>query len=99
MREHCAADQQCGAQSQAGPESRLVSTSRARFRPRNDSLTFFRSRSDATVFAFLEEYLEKLEGPLAVQVWPRYLAMAKEVASSPKEFRLQVFPVLRSVPT
>ena len=44
---------------------------------------------------FLEEYLSKLESPLALQVWARYLSLAKDVAANVKEFRVQVFPVLR----
>ncbi|EJC98757.1 uncharacterized protein FOMMEDRAFT_170958 [Fomitiporia mediterranea MF3/22] len=51
--------------------------------------------TDALLFTFLEEYLSKLENPLALQVWPRYLSLAKDVAANVKEFRSQVFPVLR----
>ena len=43
----------------------------------------------------MEEYLSKLENPLALQVWPRYLSLAKDVAGNVKELRTQVFPVLR----
>ena len=49
------------------------------------------------LYSFLEEYLSKLETPLALQVWPRFLTLAKEVASNVKELRTQVFPVLRLV--
>ena len=49
------------------------------------------------LYSFLEEYLSKLETPLALQVWPRFLTLAKEVAGNVKELRTQVFPVLRYV--
>lgn len=52
-------------------------------------------RSDAILFMFLEEYLLKLENPLAVQVWTRFLSLAKDIATNAKEFRSQSFPVLR----
>ena len=53
------------------------------------------TRTDVMLFAFLEGYLSKLENPLAVQVWSRYLALAKDIASNVKEFRPQAYPVLR----
>ncbi|KAH8110602.1 Dopey, N-terminal-domain-containing protein [Phellopilus nigrolimitatus] len=51
--------------------------------------------TDAILFMFLEEYLLKLEHPLALQVWPRYLSLAKDVAANVKEYRSQMLPVLR----
>ncbi|THH09322.1 hypothetical protein EW145_g2101 [Phellinidium pouzarii] len=51
--------------------------------------------TDTILFTFLEEYLSKLENPLALQVWTRYLSLAKDVATNVKEYRSQVFPVLR----
>ena len=41
--------------------------------------------------------MAKLENPLALQVWTRYLTLAKDVTANVKEFRSQVFPVLRYV--
>jgi hypothetical protein len=49
------------------------------------------------LFRFLENYLNQLEGPLAVQVWHRFLQLAKDVISNIRDFRPQVFPVLRFV--
>ncbi|KAA1471434.1 hypothetical protein DENSPDRAFT_893964 [Dentipellis sp. KUC8613] len=51
--------------------------------------------SDAVLFNFLEQYLQQLEGPLALQVWGRFLQLAKEVVSTAKDYKAQVFPVLR----
>lgn len=57
-------------------------------------LTFFPS-SDTAIFTFLEEYLRRLEGPIAIQVWNRYLVLAKEIASNVHGYKRQVFPCLR----
>ncbi|KIM70102.1 hypothetical protein SCLCIDRAFT_1160646 [Scleroderma citrinum Foug A] len=51
--------------------------------------------SDGTLLKFLEQYLSRLEGPLALQVWGRFIHFAKEVASNVREFRAQVYLVLR----
>ncbi|KAL5535972.1 hypothetical protein ACEPAF_4066 [Sanghuangporus sanghuang] len=51
--------------------------------------------TDFLLLTFLEEYLSKLESPLALQVWARYLSLAKDVAANVKEYRIQAFPVLR----
>ncbi|KAI0323044.1 Dopey, N-terminal-domain-containing protein [Amylostereum chailletii] len=53
--------------------------------------------SDATLFMFLEEYLAQLEGPLAIQVWGRCLQLAKEVLAGVRDFKPQVFPVLKCI--
>jgi hypothetical protein len=53
------------------------------------------TRSDGVLFRFLENYLNQLEGPLAVQVWHRFLQLAKDVISNIRDFRAQVFPALR----
>ncbi|KAI0067974.1 hypothetical protein BV25DRAFT_1896308 [Artomyces pyxidatus] len=53
--------------------------------------------SDAILFQFMEQYLNQLEGPLVIQVWGRFLQLAKDVIGNVKEFRMQVFPVLRCV--
>ncbi|KAH9996513.1 Dopey, N-terminal-domain-containing protein [Russula vinacea] len=55
--------------------------------------------SDGVLFRFLENYLSQLEGPLAVQVWHRFLQLAKDIISNIRESRPQVFPVLRCVST
>ncbi|KAG8901217.1 hypothetical protein FRB99_005472 [Tulasnella sp. 403] len=53
--------------------------------------------SDAVIYNFMDEYLGRLEGPIAVQVWNRYLSLAKEVASNVHGYKRQVFPTLKSV--
>lgn len=56
-------------------------------------LTF--SRTDYVLFTFLEDYFGRLEGPIAMQVWGRFLALAKEIAGNVYGFKLQIFPCLR----
>lgn len=41
--------------------------------------------------------MRQLEGPLVIQVWGRFLQLAKEVLSNTRDFKGQVFPVLRFV--
>ncbi|KAF8510422.1 Dopey, N-terminal-domain-containing protein [Hysterangium stoloniferum] len=53
--------------------------------------------SDAVIFGFLEEYLSRLEGPLAVQVWGRCMAIAKEITSNTHGYKMQIFPMLRCI--
>ncbi|KDQ31322.1 hypothetical protein PLEOSDRAFT_1102291 [Pleurotus ostreatus PC15] len=53
--------------------------------------------SDTILFQFLEQYMQRLEGPIAVQVWPRFLQLAKEVLGSARDFRAQTYPTLRSL--
>ena len=55
------------------------------------------TRSDATLFKFLEHYLGRLEGPLAVQVWTRFMQLVKELLLSSKDFKLYHFMALRSI--
>ncbi|GAA5913260.1 Dop1p [Sporobolomyces salmoneus] len=54
------------------------------------------SPSPEDSFAFLETYLEQLEGSLAVQVWTPFLAFVREVLSNTSTNRSLVFPSLRS---
>lgn len=51
--------------------------------------------SDGVLFIFLEGYLERLEGPLAVQVWSRYQALAKDIVANLRDYKAQVFAVLK----
>ncbi|OCH88751.1 hypothetical protein OBBRIDRAFT_64803 [Obba rivulosa] len=53
------------------------------------------SLSDMSLFSFLEYYMKRLEGPLAVQVWGRIMQLAKDLATSMREFRVQAFATLR----
>lgn len=46
---------------------------------------------------FLEQYLARLEGPIAIQVWGRFVALAKDIAGNVYVFKLQVFPTLRYI--
>ncbi|CAL1694342.1 unnamed protein product [Somion occarium] len=51
--------------------------------------------SDLTLFDFLEEYFRRLEGPLAAQVWVRFIQLAKDVSLSFREYKPQVFSTLQ----
>ncbi|GAA5884793.1 hypothetical protein JCM16303_007269 [Sporobolomyces ruberrimus] len=51
--------------------------------------------SNEEAFAFLEAYLSRLEGSLAVQVWSAFLAFVREVLSNTSTNRALVFPSLR----
>ncbi|KIK97672.1 hypothetical protein PAXRUDRAFT_824668 [Paxillus rubicundulus Ve08.2h10] len=51
--------------------------------------------SDNTLFKFLEKYFSRLEGPLALQVWGRFMQLAKDIASNIREFRVQTYLTLR----
>ena len=50
-----------------------------------------------TLFDFLEQYMERLEGPLALQVWNRYLQLVKDLLVSLRDFRPQAFAALKCV--
>jgi len=43
----------------------------------------------------MEDYLGRLEGPIAVQVWNRFVSLAKDIAANVYTFKMQVFPTLR----
>lgn len=47
------------------------------------------------IFAFLQQYIQELEGSWAIQVWARFLQLAKDVLASPRETKSQVYPTLR----
>ncbi|KIM47693.1 hypothetical protein M413DRAFT_439360 [Hebeloma cylindrosporum] len=51
--------------------------------------------TDSILFRFLEQYLRRLEGPLAIQVWSRYIQLAKEILGSSRDFKACNFPTLR----
>ncbi|TFK70447.1 hypothetical protein BDN72DRAFT_887964 [Pluteus cervinus] len=51
--------------------------------------------SDAVLFKFMEQYMKRLEGPLAIQVWNRFLQLVKEMTSVAKDFKIQNFFALR----
>ena len=49
------------------------------------------------LFRFLEMYLSQLEGPVANQVWNRFMQLVKEVVSGLKDLKLQGYYTLRFV--
>ncbi|KAJ6523556.1 Dopey, N-terminal-domain-containing protein [Mycena capillaripes] len=51
--------------------------------------------TDAVLFNFLEQYLRRLEGPLALQVWGRFLQLIKDIFGNTREFKAQTYPTLR----
>jgi hypothetical protein len=53
------------------------------------------SRTDAVLFRFLEKYLSQLEGPVANQVWNRFMQLVKEVVTGLKDLKLQGYYTLR----
>ncbi|KAH9858301.1 Dopey, N-terminal-domain-containing protein [Lenzites betulinus] len=50
---------------------------------------------DMTLFDFLEQYMKRLEGPLALQVWNRFLQLVKDLLVTLREFRPQAFAALK----
>ncbi|KAI0095247.1 Dopey, N-terminal-domain-containing protein [Irpex rosettiformis] len=50
---------------------------------------------DVVLFDFLEQYLQRLEGPLAMQVWPRLVQLCRDFIGTSREFKPQVFSSLR----
>ncbi|KAG5643542.1 hypothetical protein DXG03_000683 [Asterophora parasitica] len=50
--------------------------------------------NEEVLFRFLEQYLRRLEGPIATQVWPRFLQLVKEIVGSTRDFKAQNFPAL-----
>jgi hypothetical protein len=67
---------------------RISNTSERSRKPANANL------SDVVLFNFLEQYFQRLEGPLALQVWGRFMQLAKDLASS-RDFKIQVFLALK----
>ncbi|KAF8665364.1 hypothetical protein AX16_000383 [Volvariella volvacea WC 439] len=51
--------------------------------------------SDVVLFTFMEQYFQRLEGPLAVQVWGRFLQLVKDIIGSSRDTRTQNFFSLR----
>ncbi|KAG5652198.1 hypothetical protein H0H81_005933 [Sphagnurus paluster] len=50
--------------------------------------------TEGVLFKFLEQYLRRLEGPIAIQVWGRFLQLIKEIVGSTRDFKAQNFPAL-----
>jgi len=46
------------------------------------------------LFNFLEQYLQRLEGPLALQVWGRFMQLTRDLTSS-RDFKFQIFLALK----
>ena len=55
------------------------------------------TRSDSTLFKFLEQYLQRLEGPLASQVWGRFNQLVKDILAGSRDFKLHHFATLRLI--
>ncbi|GAA6052531.1 hypothetical protein JCM3770_003812, partial [Rhodotorula araucariae] len=53
------------------------------------------SPSEDVAFAFLEAYVDRMEGPHAVQVWSTVLGFTRDVLSNQSSNRSLVFPTLR----
>ncbi|KAH6916730.1 Dopey, N-terminal-domain-containing protein [Coprinopsis sp. MPI-PUGE-AT-0042] len=51
--------------------------------------------TDVALFQFLEQYLSKLEGPVAVQVWPRVLQLVRDLTTGSREFKVHHFHALK----
>ncbi|KAG0147859.1 hypothetical protein CROQUDRAFT_42250 [Cronartium quercuum f. sp. fusiforme G11] len=51
--------------------------------------------SEGVLFAFLEAYLSRLEGPIAVQIWSTSLNFARDVLANPTTTKGQMFPTLK----
>lgn len=50
---------------------------------------------EGVLFAFLEAYLSRLEGPIAVQIWTISLTFARDVLANPTMTKGQMFPTLK----
>ncbi|KAG6879370.1 hypothetical protein C0992_003190 [Termitomyces sp. T32_za158] len=51
--------------------------------------------TEGVLFKFLEHYLRRLEGPIAIQVWGRFLQLVKDIVSSTRDFKIHNFAALR----
>jgi len=51
--------------------------------------------SEAVLFQFLETYLARLDGPIAVQVWPVVIVLVKDLLNTATSNRSTIFPCLR----
>jgi len=47
------------------------------------------------LFKFLEQYLERLEGPVALQVWGRFVQLVKDLTGGTREFKINNYLALR----
>lgn len=51
--------------------------------------------TDGALFTFLELYMSRLEGPIALQVWNRFLQLTKDVLGTGRDFKPQSYATLR----
>ncbi|KAG6813245.1 hypothetical protein H0H92_012882 [Tricholoma furcatifolium] len=56
--------------------------------------TFNPNLTEGVLFKFLEDYLRRLEGPIAVQVWSRFLQLIKDIVGSTRDFKAHNFAAL-----
>ena len=54
-----------------------------------------RCRSEEMLFSFLEAYLDRMEGAIAVQVWSTLLTFVREFLSNISTSRPYIFSCLR----
>ncbi|KNZ76347.1 Protein dopey [Termitomyces sp. J132] len=50
--------------------------------------------TEGVLFNFLERYLRRLEGPIAIQVWSRFLQLIKDIVGSTRDFKIHNFAAL-----
>ncbi|KAK0550035.1 hypothetical protein OC845_002839 [Tilletia horrida] len=53
--------------------------------------------SEAVLFQFLDTYLGRLDGPVAVQVWPVVIVLVKDLLTSASSNRSAMFPCLTAI--
>ncbi|KAG6841563.1 hypothetical protein C0991_009598 [Blastosporella zonata] len=68
--------------------ARITGFSEKRKQSINPNLT------DSVLFKFLEQYLRRLEGPIAIQVWGRFLQLIKDIVGSTRDFKAHNFAAL-----
>jgi hypothetical protein len=61
----------------------------------NDEIPF--GRSENVLFSFLESYISRLEGPIAVQMWNSSWNFARDVLTNSAVNKNQLFPTLKYV--
>jgi hypothetical protein len=54
-------------------------------------------RSENVLFSFLESYISRLEGPIAVQMWNSSWSFARDVLANSTVNKNQLFPTLKYI--
>ncbi|KAI8459463.1 Dopey, N-terminal-domain-containing protein [Phakopsora pachyrhizi] len=55
--------------------------------------------SENVLFSFLDSYLSRLEGPIAVQIWTSTLTFTRDILASTQAAKSQIFPILKCFTT